>query len=343
MKTSPIGNRRRVTMSVTGILAVALAAGATACSSSSSSSASAPASSAPSSSATSTATGSAASASSSINQENTAAMALAAGVKEVPSLAAKLPSSIVSSKQLVIAAQLTQPPDDMYEADGTTPEGFEVALATAIGNELGLKVSYVPGAFDSLITTLQAGRVDMTMSAMNDTLTREKTINFVDYLTDGIGLLVNAGNPDNIQTPTDLCGKSVTAVSGSTQQAYAAELSSTCTKAGKSPVTLILSSTTAQETISLETKRVAAVLNDNITDAYDVATSPSLFSAVNYAPIEPGPYGIGVNKNDPGLLAAIQGGLQDLINDGTYGKILQDWQLTSVELKSATVNHGTAG
>ncbi len=343
MKTSPIVNRRRITMSVTGILAVALAAGATACSSSSSSSASAPASSAPSSSATSTATGSAASASSSINQENTAAMAVAAGVKEVPSLAAKLPSSIVSSKQLVIAAQLTQPPDDMYEADGTTPEGFEVALATAIGNELGLKVSYVPGAFDSLITTLQAGRVDMTMSAMNDTDTREKTINFVDYLTDGIGLLVNAGNPDNIQTPTDLCGKSVTAVSGSTQQAYAAQLSATCTSAGKSPVTLILSSTTAQETISLETKRVAAVLNDNITDAYDVATSPSLFSAVNYAPIEPGPYGIGVNKNDPGLLSAIQTGLQDLMNDGTYGKILQDWQLTSVELKTATVNHGIAG
>jgi polar amino acid transport system substrate-binding protein len=270
-------------------------------------------------------------------------MALAASVKEVPSLAAKLPSSIVSSKQLVIAAQLTQPPDDMYEADGTTPEGFEVALATAIANELGLKVSYVPGAFDSLITTLQAGRVDITMSAMNDTDTREKTINFVDYLTDGIGLLVNAGNPDNIQTPTDLCGRSVTAVSGSTQQAYAAQLSAACTKAGKGPVTLILSSTTAQETISLETKRVAAVLNDNITDAYDVATSPSMFSAVNYAPIEPGPYGIGINKDDPQLLTAIQTGLQDLMNNGDYGKILQDWQLSSVALKSATVNHGIAG
>lgn len=270
-------------------------------------------------------------------------MALATAVKEVPSLAAEVPATIKSSGKLVIAAQLTQPPDDMYEADGTTPMGFEVALANAIGNELGLKVSYVPGAFDSLITTLQAGRVDVTMSAMNDTDTREKTINFVDYLTDGIGLLVNAGNPDNIQTPMDLCGRSVTAVSGSTQQAYAGQLSSTCTKAGKSPVTLILSSTTAQETISLETKRVAAVLNDNITDAYDVATSPSLFSAVNYAPIEPGPYGIGVNKNEPKLLDAIQKGLQDLMNDGTYGKILQDWQLSSIELKTATVNHGIAG
>jgi len=341
MKTSRIANRRRAAMSVTGILAVALAAGATACSSSSSSSASAPASSpAPGSSASASSTGNAASA---INSENAAAMAVAAAVKENPTLAAGLPASITSSKQLVIAAQLTQPPDDMYESDGTTPMGFEVALATALGNELGLTVKYVPGAFDSLITTLQAGRVDMTMSAMNDTPTREKAINFVDYLTDGIGLLVNAGNPDNIQSPTDLCGKSVTAVSGSTQQAYAAQLSTTCTSQGKSPVTLVLSSTTAQETVSLETRRVAAVLNDNITDAYDVATSPSLFSAVNYAPIEPGPYGIGVNKDDPQLLSAIKNGLQDLMNDGTYGKILQDWELSSVGLKTATVNNGSAG
>ena len=54
-------------------------------------------------------------------------------------------------------------------------------------------------------------------------------------------------------------------------------------------MTLILSSTTAQETISLEPRRFAAVPNDDITDAYDVTTSPSLFSAVNYPPIDPAP------------------------------------------------------
>ena len=85
------------------------------------------------------------------------------------------------------------------------------------------------------------------------------------------------------------------------------------------------------------------MLNDNITDAYDVATSPSLFSAVNYAPIEPGPYGIGVTRTTRGCWPPSRAELQDLMNDGTYDKILQDWQLTSVELKTATVNHGTAG
>jgi polar amino acid transport system substrate-binding protein len=343
--------RRMSTAVATSGLALALAVGASACSSSSSSSsttapASSPAASSTGSSSASSSTPSPTSSTAAlaaISSENAASMAAAASVKLNPTLAAELPSSISSTKQLVIAAQLTQPPDDLYAADGTTPIGFEVAMATALANEMGLTVKYIPGAFDSLITTLQAGRVDMTMSAMNDTIPREQAVNFVDYLTDGIGLLVNAGNPDNIQTPTDLCGKSVTAVSGSTQQTYAGQLSATCKAAGKAPVTLILSSTTAQETISLETKRVAAVLNDNITDAYDVATSPSLFSAVQYAPIEPGPYGIGVNKDDPKLLTAIQTGLQDLMNDGTYDKILSDWQLSSVALKTATVNHGIPG
>ncbi len=269
---------------------------------------------------------------------NAAGMKVASGVKLDKKLQALLPAKLRKAGTLVIGAQLQQAPDDYYAANGKTAVGFEVDLAKALGNSLGLQISYQPMAFDSLITSLQDNRVDITMSAMNDTAAREKAVNFVDYLVDGIGFLVQAGNPDHITGPMSFCGKSVTVVAGTTQQAYAAQLSSQCKAKGKQPVTTVVGSSTAQEDESLTTGRVAAVFNDNITDAYDVQTQPKLFSAINYPPIEPGPYGIGVNKHDPQLLNAVHQGLQHLMAIGAYKKILAAWDLSSVAIPKATVN-----
>jgi polar amino acid transport system substrate-binding protein len=276
-------------------------------------------------------------------EANAIGMRIANSVKLDKALAAELPAALRKSGVLVIGAQLQQPPDDYYAPNGKTPIGFEVDIAQALGNELGLKIRYLPMAFDALIPSLQDGRVDMTMSAMNDTLPREKAVNFVDYLVDGIGILVQKGNPHHISTPMNLCGLSVTAVSGTTQQAYANQLSSECKASGKKPVTLVLSSSTAQEEESLITGRVAAILNDVITDAYDVQTQPSLYQAVNYPPINPGPYGIGINKKDPKLLKAVQAALQRLMNNGVFRKILIAWGVASTALSKATINHGIPG
>lgn len=274
-------------------------------------------------------------------QANAIGMRIAESVKPIKYLENFVPPAIRKSGVLVIGAQLQQPPDDFYAANGKTPIGFEVDIATALGRELGLKIRYVPMAFDALIPSLQDGRVDITMSAMNDTKAREKAVNFVDYLVDGIGILVNKGNPHRIRKPLDLCGLSVTAVAGTTQEAYAGQLSKECRAAGKKPVTLVLSSSTAQEEESLITGRVAAILNDVLTDAYDVQTKPNLYEAVNYPPIEPGPYGIGVNKKDPALLRAVQLGLQHLMNTGVFRRILAAWGAASTALSHATINHGT--
>jgi polar amino acid transport system substrate-binding protein len=280
----------------------------------------------------------AASAASSPTVANASGSKVAAGVRLDKALQALLPAQVRKSGTLVIGAQLQQPPDDYYAADGKTPVGFEVNLAHALGNALGLKISYQAMAFDSLITSLQDNRVDITMSAMNDTALREKSVNFVDYLVDGIGFLVQAGNPDHITGPMSFCGKSVTVVAGTTQQAYAAQLSAQCKAKGKGAINVVVGTSTAQEDESLTTGRVAAVFNDNITDAYDVQTQPKLFSAVNYRPIEPGPYGIGVNKHDPQLLNAVRQALQHLMATGAYKQILSAWDLGSVAVPKATVN-----
>lgn len=275
-------------------------------------------------------------------QDEAAGEAAAASVNVVPALAAAVPEPIRKRGTLIVGAQLQQPPEDFYAADGRTPIGFEVDLAHALGRVLGLKVDYRTMAFDALIPALRSGRVDMTMSAMNDTKTREKVISFVDYFNAGITMLVQKDNPDHITGPDSLCGLAVSVQAGTTQEAFAEAQSKACQAAGHKPVSIIIGSSTAQQEESLRTGRVATVLDDTPTAIYTaaVAGDGNFFAAVNYPPINGGPYGIGVGKDNSELLSVIQKAMQTLIADGTYQKILAAWGMTPGAIAKATVNAG---
>src|SRR5579883_1982209 len=126
--------------------------------------------------------------------DNEAGEAVASAVQADSELAASVPAAIRHRGTLIIGAQMQQQPEDFYAEDGRTPIGFEVDLAHALAQVLGLRVEYQTMAFDALIPALRSGRVDVTMSAMNDTRPREKTISFVDYFNAGITMLAQKGN-----------------------------------------------------------------------------------------------------------------------------------------------------
>ncbi|MBE1463115.1 polar amino acid transport system substrate-binding protein [Kibdelosporangium phytohabitans] len=245
-------------------------------------------------------------------------------------------------RQDQVGSNIQNPPNNFYAADGKTPIGSEVDLAKAIGRKLGVEMAHEDMAFGSLITGLQSGRIDMTMAAMNDTKERQKSIDFVDYFTSGITIMVQKGNPAGIKSPDDLCGKTVAVNSGSSQETYAKERGTICTQAGKGAVTVAATDSDTQNQSQLRTGRVQAILNDLPTAVYVAQTAGDgkYFEVVNLPPINGGPYGIGVNKQNPKLTKALQLSLQSLIDDGTYAKILQSWNVSQGAIQKATVNGG---
>ncbi|CAM3466103.1 ABC transporter substrate-binding protein [Kibdelosporangium persicum] len=257
-------------------------------------------------------------------------------------LAAELPPEIASAGRIRIGSNIQNPPNNFYAADGKTPIGSEVDLAKAIGKRLGVEMVYEDMAFGSLITSLQAGRIDLTMAAMNDTKERQKSIDFVDYFTSGITIMVQKGNPAGIKSPDDLCGKAVAVNSGSSQETYAKERGTICTQQGKGEVTVAATDSDTQNQNQLRTGRVQAILNDLPTAVYVAQTAGEgkYFEVVNLPPINGGPYGIGVNKQNPKLAKAVQLALQSLVDDGTYTKILQSWNVTQGAIQKVTVNGG---
>ncbi|MEV6903483.1 ABC transporter substrate-binding protein [Amycolatopsis sp. NPDC051372] len=269
--------------------------------------------------------------------------ALIAAVKADAQLTAALPSAVTQAKTLHLASNIQSAPNNFYSSDGKTPIGYEVDLAKAIGAKLGVSVSYEDMAFGSLITSLQSGRVDLTMAAMNDTKERQQQIDFVDYFSSGITIMVRKGNPDGITGPDTLCGKNVAVVQGTSHQKFAAAQSTKCTQAGKPAITVTATDSDTQNQNQLRTGRVAAILNDLPSAVYISRTAGDgkFFEVVPGAPIEGGPYGIGFTKTNTKLRDAVKQALQELVADGTYGKILQAWGVEQGAVKEAAVNGGS--
>jgi polar amino acid transport system substrate-binding protein len=264
----------------------------------------------------------------------------ASAVAKDDALAAKVPPAIAQSGKLRVGSNIQNPPNNFYAEDGKTPMGSEVDLANAIAGKLGLKTEYSDMAFSSLITSLQSGRIDITMAAMNDTAERQQKIDFVDYFTSGITIMVQKDNPQGVKGPDDLCGKSVAVNLGTSQEAYAKEQSGKCAAAGKGEVSLTVTDSDTGNQNQLRTGRVAAILNDLPTAVYVAKTAGDgkYFEVVPGAPINGGPYGIGVNKDNAQLRDAIAAALQALIDDGTYGKIMKSWDVEQGAIAKAAVN-----
>jgi polar amino acid transport system substrate-binding protein len=263
-------------------------------------------------------------------------------VAKDPKLAEGLPPEIASAGKIKIGSNIQNPPNNFYAADGKTPVGSEVDLAKAIGRKLGVEVTYEDMAFGSLITSLQAGRIDLTMAAMNDTKERQKAIDFVDYFTSGITIMIQKGDPAGIKSVDDLCGKSVAVNTGSSQETYANQQSTVCTQAGKGAITVTATDSDTGNQNQLRTGRVQAILNDLPTAVYVAQTAGEgkYFEVVNLPPINGGPYGIGVNKANPKLAQAVQQALQSLVDDGTYKKILDSWNVAQGAIQKVTINGG---
>lgn len=242
-----------------------------------------------------------------------------------------------------MATDLNYPPLDYYLPNGTTPTGADYEVGQAIGKVLGVKMDVSNVTFDNIIPGLTSGQYQLAVTFMNDTKAREAAVDFVDAYQDGSSILVKKGNPDGITKLTDLCGKTATTTKTSVQVTLAQSENAACHSLGKPSIGLLTVGTDTECQLQVESGRAVADLADSVTAAYDAKTARggSEFQVIPgvYAPE---PVGITVPKNDPQLLNAIKVGLQEVIANGTYKKILQQFGLTNIGITTVTVNHATA-
>ncbi len=258
------------------------------------------------------------------------------GSKAPAPLATLLPQAVRDKGELVVGSDIAYPPVESFASDGTTVIGIDPDLAKAMGDKLGVKLKFSNGTFDGLITSLKSKRLDLIMSAMSDTKDRQKQIDFVDYFLVGTSIIVKKGNPQHIQSLDDFCGKTIALQRGTTQDAVAEAQKKKC---GSKGLTILKFDTDPEALLQVKQGRAVADMNDFPVAAYTASKSND-YEVVGDQ-IEAGPYGIGVRKADTQLRDALQKAVQAVIDDGTYAKILEKWNVAQGAVKTATINAGT--
>lgn len=198
-----------------------------------------------------------------------------------------------------------------------TIEGFDIDMVKAIaraifGDESKLELKAVTSA--QRIPELNAGTVDVVAATMTITAQRKQEIDFSEvYYNAAQRVLVKKSSP--VTGIQDLGGKKVCAAKGSTSEVNItkAQPSAEVVQADKYPDCLLF----------LQQGRVDAISTDDVILAGLADTDPDTKIVGDSFSDEP--YGIGVAKNRPQLVAFINGVLSDLKSSGRWKEIHAKW------------------
>jgi len=132
---------------------------------------------------------------------------------------------ILQKGELIVGITGTQPPLNATTKDGTII-GVDADIATAIALNMGVKVKFSKMQFSELLPALEAGKVDMVLSSMTMTLSRNLKVAFVGpYYISGKGVLTKAKTIGVLQKAEGLNKPEfkIAALKGSTSQKFAEE------------------------------------------------------------------------------------------------------------------------
>ena len=216
-----------------------------------------------------------------------------------------------------IGVRNDNPPMSFIDENGAWI-GFDIDLANAMANTLGLTLELVPVDGTTRISYLQDGNVDMSIASMNHTRSRDEAIDFsLTYFWDNQSFLIRKGTYQSVE---ELMGQTVAANAGSSTipswQEYSAELG------GPAPDIVEFEDKLAAMQ-ALRDGAVEGYTEDNITLLSLAAGDPNLeLLPGGHNPVQ---FGIGVPENDSLWRDQVNYALQELWKEGIYDQIYNRW------------------
>ncbi len=218
-----------------------------------------------------------------------------------------------------IGTGTTVPPMNYIDEKGSWT-GFDVDLGNAIAEKLGVEVEIVNVNNKTRVAFLASGRIDLTISSMSHTRSRDEQIDYAEppYLWSGKIFYAKKGRFKSI---AELGGKRIAVVQGS--NAFIAGPQYIAKFTDKKPVMMSFQNN-SECFLALKQGKVDAYTQDTPIIAGVAGSEGVEYEAVG--PIySPGLYGIGVPPNDSKWRDKISFILQDILKDGTYEKIYLKW------------------
>lgn len=203
-----------------------------------------------------------------------------------------------------------------FEEDGEHV-GFDMDIVNGIAEEVGFDVELEVTNFDGIIPGLQTGSFDIAIAGITITEERQQAVDFTSpYYKSGTRIGVPVDN-DDITSMEDLEGKTVASRLGSAPLDYLAE---NVPGAKALPFEQL-----DQMYLAVEGGTADALLYDAPNVEYYISTTgEGKLKAVGDL-YEAQEYGIAVSKDNEALVEAMNQALANMIDDGRYAEIYEEW------------------
>ncbi len=212
-----------------------------------------------------------------------------------------------------------------FKRDGN-PRGFELDLARAVAEEMGveLEVRWFPR--HELLPALEAGEVQLVnVGAVRGELPAE--VDVVPYLLTGEHVVVRRDNPFAIRTAEDLSGTMVVATMGGPGEDFAYELRSRVSEAGKAPVEIHTMPMARYTPMAVRFAHASAYFAPTAAVALQVAEPGTPVKVVSGLFKPTGRLGFGLRVEDAELKRDLRLALAQLVAKGIYDRLLEAYYI----------------
>lgn len=244
----------------------------------------------------------------------------AADSAAAPVTAGKL-AEIQEKGKIVLGTSADYPPYEFHKTiDGKdTIVGFDIEIAKAVAESLGVELEIVDMKFEGLLPALTGNKIDFIVAGMNPTEERKKSVDFsVEYYEAHQTILVMADQAPNLSTEESFKGKIIGVQKGTLQEQIATEkfTDSEIKGIGKIPDLIM----------ELKTGKIdGIILADTVAKSY-VATNADL--ATNGMDLgSEGGVAIAMAKGSPELIEAVNAKLEALMAEGKVEQWITDANL----------------
>jgi polar amino acid transport system substrate-binding protein len=220
--------------------------------------------------------------------------------------------------ELICGVLATDEPMSFVDPQTRTIIGYDVDLCRAVARGIGVAATIKQIAVAARIPELQQGRVDLLAATLTRTPERAAVIEF-SLTTFVTGQKVMVRRDSGISAVAQLAGRRIVSVRGGTQEPNIRRAVPTAE--------VVTFETSPQALIALQQRKAAGFVNDEISllDAYsklgpaqhDYVILPQNISTETIA--------LGLRKNEPAMLAAVNATLRELESSGAAEKLFLKW------------------
>jgi ABC-type amino acid transport substrate-binding protein len=224
--------------------------------------------------------------------------------------------------QLCIGTYFVNPPFEFISKHQRV--GFEVDLMNEVAKRLELEPVFVDTRWEVILGEMQHNRYDCIVGGITITPAREKTLAWsTPYMTTTLSLVVDSKRMPNATSLADLKDATVGVQAATTDYDIAMVMQRTG-QIGR--VRVYPFSKIAGAMVDLAAGRINAVMKVYPVAAWLARQTPGL-RIIAQVPDDPQPLGVGFNRNNSALLAAVNSALAAMQQDGSYQALVQRWGL----------------